>query len=57
MVPHEESLSKVLRLYKGEDEEIDQWVLKANGRIAPRRALRTLQLAEMNSSLLTEENR
>ena len=42
-------LGRVLGPAKGEGNEMAQWVLKANGRVVPRRTLRLLQVSEMHS--------
>ena len=46
---NKEVLDRVLGPAKGEGNEMAQWVLKANGRVAPRRTLRPLQVSEMHS--------
>ena len=45
-----EILGRVLGPAKGEGNEMSQWVLKANGRVVPRRTCRPLTTAEMNGS-------
>ena len=49
--PHnQEVLGRVLGPARGEGNEMAQWVLKANGRIVPRRSVRALHPAEETSS-------
>ena len=44
-----EVLGRVLGPARGEGNEMAQWVLKANGRVVPRRSLRPLTIAELRS--------
>ena len=46
---NKEVLGRVLGPAKGEGNEMAQWVLKANGRVVPRRTLRPLQVSEIHS--------
>lgn len=52
---NKEVLGRVLGPARGEGNEMSQWVLKANGRVVPRRSLRPLQTAEMYNP--TEERK
>jgi len=48
--PHNrEVLGRVLGPARGEGNEMSQWVLKANGRVVPRRTVRPLRTAEIHS--------
>ena len=48
--PHNrEVLGRVLGPARGEGNEMAQWILKANGRVVPRRSLRPLTIAELHS--------
>jgi len=47
---NKEILGRVLGPAKGAGNEMAQWVLKANGRVVPRRTVRSLTVDEMNSS-------
>ena len=48
--PHNrEVLGRVLGPARSEGNEMAQWVLKANGRVVPRRSLRPLTIAELHS--------
>ena len=44
-----EVLGRVLGPARGEGNEMCQWVLKANGRVVPRRSVRALQTSEIHS--------
>ena len=46
---NKEMLGRVLGPAKGEGNEMAQWVLKANGRIVPRRTCRPLNTSELHS--------
>jgi hypothetical protein len=46
---NQEVLGRVLGPAKGEGNEMAQWMLKANGRVAPRRSLRPLKVDEIHS--------
>ena len=48
---NQEILGKVLGPAKGEGNEMTQWVLKANGRVIPRRSCRPLSTAELHSEI------
>ena len=49
--PHnQEVLGRVLGPARGEGNEMAQWILKANGRVVPRRSVRPLHASEENSS-------
>ena len=50
-----EVLGRVLGPARGEGNEMSQWVLKANGKVVPRRTHRPLTVAEMHSP--TEEKK
>ncbi len=50
-----EILGRVLGPAKGAGNEMAQWVLKANGRVVPRRTVRSLTIAELHSD--TEKRR
>ena len=45
-----EILGRVLGPAKGEGNEMAQWILKANGLVVPRRSVRPLNTAEVNSA-------
>ena len=48
--PHNrEVLGQVLGPARSEGNEVAQWILKANGRVVPRRSLRPLTIAELHS--------
>jgi hypothetical protein len=44
-----EVLGRVLGPARGEGNEMCQWILKANGKVLPRRSVRPLQTAEIHS--------
>jgi hypothetical protein len=44
-----EVLGRVLGPARGEGNEMCQWILKANGKVVPRRSVRPLQIAEIHS--------
>jgi hypothetical protein len=44
-----EVLGRVLGPTRGEGDEMCQWILKANGKVVPRRSVRPLQTAEIHS--------
>ena len=46
-----EVLGRVLGPARGTGNEMCQWVLKANGRVVPRRSVRRLQVAEIHSAV------
>ena len=46
---NQEVLGRVLRPSRGEGNEMCQWILKANGRVVPRRSLRPLTIAKLHS--------
>jgi hypothetical protein len=46
---NQELLGRVLGPAKGEGNEMAQWILKANGRVVPRRTCRPLTTAEIHS--------
>ena len=46
---NKEVLGRVLGPARGAGNEMCQWVLKANGRVVPRRSVRSLQTAEIHS--------
>lgn len=48
---NKEVLGRVLGPARGEGNEMAQWVVKANGRVVPRRSLRPLQEAEIHSPI------
>ena len=45
----QEVLGRVLGPSKGEGNEMTQWILKANGRVVPRRTAVPLTIAQLNS--------
>jgi hypothetical protein len=45
-----EVLGRVLGPARGEGNEMCQWILKANGKVVPRRSVRPLQTAEIHSA-------
>lgn len=45
-----EILGRVLGPSKGQGNEMSQWILKSNGKVVPRRTVRSLTAAEINSS-------
>ena len=55
--PHNrEVLGRVLGPARHEGNEMAQWVLKANGRVVPRRSLRPLTIAEKHSAVETKKH-
>ena len=46
---NKEVLGRVLGPAKGEGNELSQWILKANGRVVPRRTCRPLNISKINS--------
>ena len=52
-----EVLGRVLGPARGEGNVMCQWVLKANGRVVPRRSVRPLQVAELHSPVEVEKRR
>ena len=46
---HKEVLGRVLGPARGAGNEMAQWILKANGRVVPRRSLRPLKVDEIHS--------
>ena len=52
-----EVLGRVLGPAKGAGNEMAQWILKANGRVVPRRTLRPLTPAELSSETEVEKRR
>jgi hypothetical protein len=48
---NKEVLGRVLGPAKGEGNEMAQWILKANGRVVPRRTARPLAVAELHSEV------
>ena len=46
---NKEVLDRVLGLARGAGNEMAQWILKANGRVVPRRSLRPLKVDELHS--------
>ena len=52
-----EVLGRVLGPARGEGNEMCQWVLKANGRVVPRRSVRPLTTAELHSPTHIEQRK
>jgi Reverse transcriptase (RNA-dependent DNA polymerase) len=52
-----EILGRILGPARGEGNEMAQWVLKANGKVVPRRSCRLLTIAELNSEAEQEKRK
>ena len=50
---NKEVLGRVLGPARGDGNEMAQWILKANGRVVPRRSLRPLKVDEIHSPVST----